>query len=395
MKISQRAAQIQPSATVGMATRAKQMIREGLDVVSFAVGEPDFATPEHICRAAYQAMAAGHTKYTAASGIPELKEAVAARLRAEIGLSYDADQICISNGGKHALTNIWQTLLDEGDEVIVFAPYWVSYPAQIQLCGGKPVIIETQAGRGFQPDPAEVRKAVTSRTVAILINSPANPTGAIFSQETLREIADLSAENDLTIISDEIYRNLIFDGRQHLSIATLDEETKARTILVDGVSKSYAMTGWRVGWLIGPKEFVGKAGSIQSQETHSPCSVAQYAALAALTGPQDCVAAMRDQFEQRRDFFVEALGKLEGIECNTPPAAFYLFPDISAHLGRSLAGKQIDTSLQLAEYLLEEGLISTVPGSAFGAEGFLRLSFACSVEDIKRGLQRLKTALKI
>jgi len=211
MKISQRAAQIQPSATVGMATRAKQMIREGLDVVSFAVGEPDFATPEHICQAAYQAMEAGHTKYTAASGIPELKEAVVARLRAEVGLSYDADQICISNGGKHALTNIWQTLLDEGDEVIVFAPYWVSYPAQIQLCGGKPVIIETQACQGFQPDPAEVRSAVTPRTVAILINSPTNPTGGIFDRRTLQGIATIAAENDLTIISDEIYRNLIFE----------------------------------------------------------------------------------------------------------------------------------------------------------------------------------------
>ena len=395
MKISQRADNIQPSATVGMATRAKQMSRQGLDVISFAVGEPDFATPEHICQAAYQAMEAGHTKYTAASGIPELKEAVVARLRAEVGLTYDADQICISNGGKHALTNIWQTLLDEGDEVIVFAPYWVSYAAVIQLCGGRAVTVMTDASRGFQPDPAEVRSAVTPRTVAILVNSPANPTGAIFGQETLQEIAAIAAENDLTIISDEIYRNLIFDGRQHLSIAMLDEETKARTILVDGVSKSYAMTGWRIGWLIGPKEFVGKAGSIQSQETHNPCSVAQYAALAALTGPQDCVAAMCDQYEQRRDFFVEALGQLEGIECNTPPAAFYLFPDISAHLGRSLAGQQIDTSLQLAEYLLEEGLISTVPGSAFGAEGFLRLSFACSVEDIKQGLQRLKTALEI
>jgi len=395
MKISQRAAQIQPSATVGMATRAKQMIREGLDVVSFAVGEPDSATPEHICQAAHQAIEAGHTKYTAASGIPELKEAVVARLRAEVGLSYDADQVCISSGSKHALTNIWQTLLDEGDEVIVFAPYWVSYAAVIQLCGGRAVTVMTEASRGFQPDPAEVRSAVTPRTVAILVNSPANPTGAIFGQETLQEIAAIAAEHDLTIISDEIYRNLIFAGRQHLSIAMLDEDTKARTILVDGVSKSYAMTGWRIGWLIGPKEFVGKAGSIQSQETHNPCSVAQYAALAALTGPQDCVAGMRDQFEQRRDFFVEALRKLEGIACNTPPAAFYLFPDISAHLGRKLGGQQIDTSLQLAEYLLEEGLISTVPGSAFGAEGFLRLSFACSVEDIKRGLQRLKTALEI
>ena len=393
MKISRRAAGIQPSATLAMDARAKQMARDGLDVIAFGVGEPDFPTPAHICEAAREAIEAGHTKYTPASGIPELKEAIVGRLQAEFGLTYAPDQVCISNGGKHALINIWATLLDPGDEVIVFAPYWVTYPVQIELCGGRPVVIMTDASLGFQPDLDAVRDAVTSKTVAILINSPSNPTGAIFGRETLEAIAAIAAEHDLTIVSDEIYKHLVFDDRQHLSIAMLDEETQARTILTDGVSKSYAMTGWRIGWLVGPKEFAAKAGSIQSQETSNPCAIAQYAALAALTGPQDCVAQMRDQFEQRRDFFVEGLREIEGIKCNIPGGAFYVFPDISAHLGRELGGRQITTSLELAEYILAEALTATVPGSAFGAEGFLRLSFACSVEDIRRGVARLRSML--
>ncbi len=393
MKISQRAAHIQPSPTIGMAARAKAMIGEGLDVISFAVGEPDFPTPEHICAAACAALEAGHTKYTPASGIPELKAAIVGRLQTEFGLDYDADQVCVSNGGKHALMNIWETLLDPGDEVIVFAPYWVSYPAQIELCDGHPVIVMTNSSRGFQPDLDKVREAITSRTVAILINSPSNPTGGIFERQTLEGLAAIAAEHDLTLISDEIYKHLIFEGREHLSIAMLDDDTRQRTILADGVAKSYSMTGWRIGWLVGPKQFAARAGSIQSQETSNPCSISQYAALAALTGPQDCVAQMREQFEQRRDFFVGALRELEGIKCNMPPGAFYVFPDVSAYLGRELAGRKITTSLELAEYLLEDSLISTVPGSAFGAEGFLRLSFACSVEDIKRGVERLKAAL--
>ena len=393
MKISRRAVNIQPSATLSMDARAKGMAREGLDVIAFGVGEPDFSTPEHICEAAREAIEAGHTKYTPASGIPALKEAIVGRLLTEFGLDYDVDQVCISNGGKHALMNIWETMIDPGDEVIVFAPYWVTYPVQIELCDGRPVIIMTDASIGFQPDLDAVRDAVTSKTVAILINSPSNPTGAIFERATLEGIAAIAAEHDLTIISDEIYKHLIFDGREHVSIAMLDDETKQRTILADGVSKSYAMTGWRIGWLVGPKQFAAKAGSIQSQETSNPCSIAQYAARAALTGPQDCVVQMRDQFEQRRDFFVGALREIEGIECNIPAGAFYVFPDISAHLGRELGGRQITTSLEMAEYILEEALTATVPGSAFGAEGFLRLSFACSVEDIRRGVARLRSML--
>ena len=393
MKISHRAEQIVPSPTIGMATRAKQMQREGIDVISFAVGEPDFPTPEHICAAAGEAMAAGHTKYTPAAGIPELKEAIVHSTQQQLGINYEPNQVCVCNGGKHALMNIWQVLVDPGDEVIIFAPYWVSYAAQIKLVGGRPVPVVTAGTDEFQPDLDEVRAAVTDRTVAILINSPSNPTGAVWGREILEGLAQIALSNDLAIISDEVYKHLIYDGGQHLSPAMLSDEMKHSTIIVDAVSKPYSMTGWRIGWLIGPEDFVAKAGSIQSQQTSNPNSIAQYAALAALTGPQDCVPQMRAQFQQRRDYLVPALQQIPGLECTTPAGAFYVFPDVSAYLGTELAGQPIQDSLQLSEYLLAEGHISTVPGSAFGAEGYVRLSFACSTDNLQEGVRRLGQAL--
>ncbi len=393
MKISQRALNIAPSPTIAMGSRAKAMRDAGQDVISFDLGEPDFPTPENICRAACEAIAAGHTKYTPAAGLPKLKQAIVQATSRDVGLDYDPAQVVVSNGGKHALMNIWETFVDPGDEVLVFAPYWVSYPAQIELCGGRAVIIPTRGADDFQPDLDQVRAAVTDRTIALLINSPSNPAGAIFTEATMRGLAELAVERDLLIISDEIYKHILFDGRRHLSPAQLGEEVKARTILADGVAKTYSMTGWRIGWLIAPKEIASRAGDIQSQETSNPNTPAQHAAIEALLGPQDSVETMRAEFERRRDYLVPALNALPGVKCPNPGGAFYVFPDIAAHVGGSLGGTPIPTDLALAEYLLEKALISAVPGSAFGSDGYIRFSFATSMELLQEGVRRLGEAL--
>ncbi|NLO73785.1 MAG: pyridoxal phosphate-dependent aminotransferase [candidate division WS1 bacterium] len=394
MKISQRARELTPSPTLAMDSRAKALAAEGVDIISFAVGEPDFPTPPNVVEAACTAIHAGQTKYTPASGIPQLKQAIVAATERDLGLQYDPAQVCVCNGGKHALMNIWQSLVDPGDEVIVFAPYWVSYPPQIELCGGRVVVIATGAESDFQPDLEGVRAAVTDRTIAILINSPSNPAGAIFTRATLRGLVDLAEERNLLIISDEIYKHILFDGREHLSPAQLGADAQARTILADGVAKTYAMTGWRIGWLIAPPEIAKRAGDIQSQETSNPCTPAQYAALEALSGPQESVEEMRAEFERRRDYLVPALNEIPGVTCNTPGGAFYVYPDITAHLGRKLDGEVIGGSLELCEYLLDTAHISTVPGSAFGTEGYLRISFATSMEKLQEGVRRLTEALK-
>jgi aspartate aminotransferase len=377
-----------------MGSRAKAMRDAGQDVISFDLGEPDFPTPENICRAGCAAIAAGHTKYTPAAGMPKLKQAIVSATSRDLGLDYEPAQVVVSNGGKHALMNIWETIVDPGDEVLVFAPYWVSYPAQIELCGGRPVVIPTRGADDFQPDLDQVRAAVTDRTIALLINSPSNPAGSIFTEKTMRALAELAVERDLLIISDEIYKHILFDGRQHLSPAQLGEEVKARTILADGVAKTYSMTGWRIGWLIAPQAIAKRAGDIQSQETSNPNTPAQWAAVEALLGPQDSVETMRAEFERRRDYLVPALCALSGVACARPGGAFYVFPDFSAHLGRTLHGTPIPTDLALAEYLLEKALISTVPGSAFGSDGYIRFSFATSLELIEAGVRRLAQALE-
>ncbi len=393
MKISQRALAIAPSPTLAMSSRAKAMRAEGKDVISFDVGEPDFPTPENICRAACEAIAAGQTKYTPAAGLPQLKQAIVQATARDLGLEYDPGQVVVSNGGKHALMNIWESIVDPGDEVIVFAPYWVSYPAQIELCGGRAVVIPTRGEDDFQPDLDQVRAAVTDRTIALLVNSPSNPAGAVFTESTMRGLMELAVERDLLVISDEIYKHILFDGRRHLSPAQLGEEIKSRTILADGVAKTYAMTGWRIGWLIAPKEIATRAGDIQSQETSNPNTPAQYAAIEALTGPQDSVQTMRAEFERRRDYLVPALNAIPGVRCPNPGGAFYVFPDLSAHVGRTLQGTPIATDLALAEYLLEKALISTVPGSAFGSDGYIRFSFATSMELLQEGVRRLREVL--
>jgi len=394
-RLSQRVQQLQPSATVRLGTLAKQMQAQGLDVISFALGEPDFATPEHICEAARQALAEGKTKYTPAAGIPELREAIAAGVNRDYAADVSADQVVVSNGGKHALMNAWQCILEPGDEVIILAPYWVSYPAQVELCSAVPRVALSSAAGNFQPDLDEVRSLVSDKTAALLINSPSNPSGAVLDPDIIRGLAEIAVEADCWIVTDEIYRHLLYDGREHFSPFMLGDEVRERTILVDGASKSYSMTGWRMGWLVAPEPIAKAAGRLQGQETSGANSIAQWATLAALTGPQDCVAQMREEFQQRRDYIVPALAEIEGVNISNPGGAFYAFPDISAFLDGRLQhkGEPIEDDVALTTYLLEEALISTVPGSAFGLPGYIRLSFATSMDRIQEGVRRLRQAL--
>jgi aspartate aminotransferase len=393
-QVSKFAANLPASPTMAMDTRAKQMKAEGKDVLSFAIGEPDFPTPAHICEAAKVALDKGATKYTPASGTPELKQAICTATERDLGLSYSPDQIVVSNGGKHALMNVWRTLLEPGDEVIVFAPYWVSYPEQIKMAGGVPVVVESFGSNGFQPDLDEVKAKITPRTVAMLINSPSNPTGGVYESGVIEGLAAIAQEHDLTIISDEIYKHILFDGRKHVSTAQLGEDLKARTIICDGVAKTYAMTGWRIGWMIAPPAFAKAAGNIQSQETSNPCSLSQAATVAALLGPQDSVEEMRAAFEARRNAIVPALNAISGIKCPNPGGAFYVFPDIQEHMGRTVNGVTLNNSLEFCKYLLDSALISTVHGSSSGSEGCFRISFACSMAQIEEGVRRIEAALK-
>jgi aspartate aminotransferase len=391
--ISAFANSLEASPTMAMDTLAKKLQAEGKDVLSFAIGEPDFPTPANICEAAKAAIDRGLTKYTPASGLPALKQAIVAAAERDLGLRYEPDQVVVSNGGKHALMNVWRTLLDPGDEVLLFAPYWVSYPEQIRMAGGVPKVIPTSGDNDFQPDLDQVRAAITKRTVAMLINSPSNPSGGVFSQETIEGLGRIAQSNGLVIISDEIYKHILFDGRTHCSTAQLDDDLKERTIIVDGVAKTYAMTGWRIGWMIAPKEFAKRAGNIQSQETSNPCSISQAAAIEALTGPQESVAQMCAAFEERRNYLVPALNAIPGFKCPNPGGAFYVFPDISAHFGRTLRGVTINNSKDFVLYLLEHANVSTVHGSASGSEGYFRISFACSMEQLQEGVRRITEAL--
>jgi len=392
MKISKRVANIAASPTMEGAMKAKAMRAEGKDVLSFAVGEPDFPTPANIIEAARRAMDEQKTKYTNASGIDELKAAVCDATKRSIGVEYDPSEVCISNGAKHALSNLFGTLLDPGDEVIVLAPYWASYVDLIKVYDGKPVAVLTSGENDFQPDMNQVADAITDRTIAICINSPNNPTGGVLSEQSIRDLASLVQDRDLVLISDEIYKDILYDGRSHTSPAGLPG-MKERTIIIDGVAKSYSMTGWRIGWSLAPAEFNRSMGNLQSQQTSNANSIAQWAAVEALSGPQDSVAQMCQAFQERRDYIIPALQAIDGIECVMPGGAFYAFPDVSAYLDTELDGYQIQSSKDLANYLLNEAWISTVHGTAFGAEGYIRLSFACSMEQIEQGVARIEKAL--
>ena len=392
LHLARRMAALEPSATLAMAARAGAMKAAGLDVVDLSVGEPDFPTPEHICRAAEEAIRAGFTKYTPAAGIPALRKAVAEDYTRRTGLAVTPAQVVVSNGAKHALHNVFTAVLDEGDEVVVPAPFWVSYAELVKLAGGRPVLIETSIEDNFKLRPEALRAALTHRTRMLLVCSPSNPTGVVYRPDELAALADVALEADLAVVADEIYDQLVFDGRTSPSFPTLRPGLESRTVVVAGVSKTYSMTGWRIGWTIAPEPLSKAIGNLQSQETSNPSSIGQHAAVAALTGPQECVTAMRDAFQKRRDLVAGRLRSMPGVRLPDIGGAFYAFFDISPALERSRSAG-FGSSLQWCAGLLERQQVALVAGSAFGAEGHVRMSFAASDDDLNRGLDRIAAFL--
>ncbi len=394
MKLAERVTKIQPSPTLAIDAKAKALKAQGVDIVGFGAGEPDFDTPSNIKEAAKRAIDAGFTTYTPVGGTDELKDAIIAKMKRDHGLEYAREEISVACGAKHSLYNISQALIQEGDEVIIPAPYWVSYPDQVVLAGGKPVFIDTDETSGFKITPEQLEKAVTGRTRALILNSPCNPTGASYSAEELRAIGQVCLKHDFLIISDDIYERLIYDGLTFGNIVQALPELKGRTIVVNGVSKTYAMTGWRIGYACGPKELMGAMTKMQSQSTSNPTSIAQKAAIEALNGPQDAVAAMAVEFDKRRNYIVERLNAMPGVTCFKATGAFYVFPNFSGVYGKSFNGRAINNSSDFAAYLLEEAKVAIVPGVAFGADKYARLSYASSMENIRKGMDRIEAAIR-
>lgn len=391
--LAQRVAQIAPSPTLAINAKAKQLKAAGVDVLNFSVGEPDFPTPPHICAAGKEAIDKGHTRYTAANGIVELREAVCARYRSRLDLNYDPEQIQISCGGKQGLYNIFQALINPGDEVLIPAPYWVSYPPMVELAGGVPVIVPLREENNFDLHVDDLLQRAGSKTKVLVLNSPSNPTGSILSEGALKAVAKLARERGWLIVSDDIYEDIVYTKGTIPHILRVDPGLQEQTILSNGVSKSYSMTGWRIGWCAGPLAVLKAMNKIQSQSVSNPVAVSQYAALTALTGPQDFPQTMLEAFLPRRDFFIQALTGIKGVTCVEPMGAFYVFPNFSAYYGRSFQGKTIDGSVALADYFLDEAQVATVPGAAFGADDFIRFSFATSLDIIKAGMGRIEQAL--
>lgn len=393
MKLAARVERIVPSPTLSITATAKAMAAQGIDVIDFASGEPDFDTPEPVKAAAEAAIRAGFTKYTPSSGIDELRGAIAEKLKAEQGLQYEKSQILVSCGAKHSLYNVAEALLEAGDELIIPVPFWVSYQDQTLLNDATPVLLQTQEQDGYTISQEALEAVITPRTKAIIVNSPCNPTGATYDRKTLEGIAAVALRHDLVIISDEIYEKVLYDDIQHVSIAALSPEVAARTVVINGVSKAYAMTGWRIGYAAGPKPLLTAMANIQSQSTSNPCSISQKAAVAALRLGNPFTTMMVTEFDRRRRVMVDRLNKMPGVTCRMPTGAFYAFPNVSGVLSRRWKDRPIGSAAELATYLLNEAQVAVVPGEPFGSGCHIRLSYATAMEAIERGLTRIEAAL--
>ena len=390
MKFSSRVRSIKPSPTLAVTARVLALKAEGVDVVGFGAGEPDFDTPLFIKEAAVKALEAGFTKYTQVGGFPSLKRAILARIEKDQKLSYNENEVMVSAGGKQCLFNIWQALLDDGDEFLIPSPYWTSFPDMVLLAGGVPKPIETQEETGFKITPEQLEKAIGSRTRGIVLNSPSNPTGAVYTRAELEAIGEVIDTHGLTVVSDDVYSKIVYSGFEAATIVQVCPRLRNRTLIVHSMSKTYAMTGWRIGYVLGPGEAIAQLSKIQDQSTSNASSIAQKAAEAALTGPQDEVHDMVRQFEQRRDFIVERLNAMEGVSCLKPQGAFYVFPRVSGLLGRKKNGKPVTTPEELSLALLTEARVAVVSGEAFGSGAHIRLSYATSMAQIEEGLNRME-----
>ena len=389
MSLSQRVKKIEPSPTLGLVAAAKSLKAQGHDVIEFGAGEPDFNTPDNIKAAGIKAIVDNFTRYTPNLGIKELRDAICEKLERDNNLKYTPDQVIVSSGAKHSLFNAIMALCDVGDEVIIPAPYWVTYPEIVKVADGIPVIVPTTGDTGYKMTARQLRAAITPKSKTVIINSPSNPAGAVYTEAELKEIAQVCVENNLYVISDEIYEKLIYDDEKHVSIASFGEDIKKLTVTINGVSKAYAMTGWRIGYAAAEKEIIEAMDAFQSHATSAPASMAQKASYEAIAGNQDAVEEMRKEFDKRRKFIVDELNKIPGIVCQVPRGSFYAFPDISGLYGKTMAGVAIEDDSVFAKLLLEKVYVAVVPGSPFGSPGNLRLSYASSIDYMKKGLDRI------
>lgn len=393
MEIASRVKNISPSPTLAITAMAKKLKAEGKDILSFGAGEPDFDTPQNIKDKAIDAIQSGFTKYTDVGGTNELKEAICRKFQSENNLTYTKKEILVSCGAKHSLYNIFQAILNPGDKVIIPCPYWVSYPEMVSLAGGKPVILKTKEKNGFKITADELKKKINKKVKALIINSPGNPTGMIYTKEELLAVAQAAVENKITVVSDEIYEKIVYNGTQHVSIASLNPEIKQQTIVVNGASKSYSMTGWRIGYAAGPENIIKAMDNIQSHSTSNPTSISQKAALESINGSQEFVGKMVTAFKDRRDYMVLRLNKIKGISCLMPQGAFYAFPNIKRLFGKKFNDREIKSSLDMTGFLIEEMNVAVVPGIAFGDDNYIRLSYATSMENIQNGLDRIEQGI--